>query len=89
MRRLVSRSMPLETEVKMVSGRRYGAIFRPVSRTAKDGLALTTRSAPSRQLRSLVMCRLSGRMTPFSRGFSRVFAISSALAGLWDQRYVS
>ena len=86
MRRFVSRSMPLETVTSTIPGRRYGAIRFPVSRTAKEGLAQTTSSAPSRQPKSPVTARLSGRGTPFSRGFSLVRAISSALAGVRDQR---
>ena len=57
-----------------------------ISRTAKEGGALTTRSAPFKQSKSPVMWRDSGRWTPCKSGFSRVRAISAALAGLWDQR---
>ena len=85
-RRFVSRSIPLETDTTTVFSVRYGAIFFAVSRTAKEGGALTTRSAPFKQSKSPVMWRDSGRWTPCKSGFSRVRAISAALAGLWDQR---
>ncbi len=66
MRRFVSRSMPLETLTRTVSGVRYGAIFFPVSRTAKDGVAEITSSVPFRQSKSPLIFRLSGSRTPFS-----------------------
>ena len=89
MRRFVSRSMPLETLTRTVSGVRYGAIFFPVSRTAKDGVAEITSSAPFRQSKSPLIFRLSGSRTPFSLEFSRVFAISAAFAGSWDHKVTS
>ena len=55
---------------------------RPVSRTAKDGAAHTTSSAPSRQRRSPVIVSASGRRTPCSRGFSRVLRHLRRLVGV-------
>ncbi len=62
-RRFVSRSIP-ETDTTTVFSVRYGAIFFAVSRTAKEGGALTTRSAPFKQPKAPVMWRDSGRWTP-------------------------
>ena len=44
MRRPVSFSMPLVTDTTTVPGRRKGAAFRAVCRTAKEGVANTTSS---------------------------------------------
>ena len=67
----VPASMPLDTETRTASSRRWGATRSAVARTAKDGDAMTTSFLPATQAGSLLKC-ISGSVTPLSSGFSRV-----------------
>ena len=84
MRRAVSRSMPLAADTHRVSGARKGAAFLAVSRTAKDGAAITATSLSPSASRLSVSSSSSGRATPGSRGLTRSRRSSSHRWALWD-----
>ena len=82
----VSLSMPLATDTTTASQPSMGAIFRAVSRTAKEGVAITTSSLSPTLSRLLEISSASGRATPLSREFSLVCRRCSASSSRWDQR---
>ena len=71
-RREESFSMPLDTDTTMVPGSSRSFTWAAVDRTAKEGVAMTTRPQPFTAARSQVNFISSGMTTPFSRGFSWV-----------------
>ena len=64
--------MPLDTDTSTVPGSSRSFSWAAVDRTAKEGVATTTRPQPFTAARSEVSFSSSGRGTPFSMGFSRV-----------------
>lgn len=52
-------------------------------------MTISTAPQSATQARSAVKCIVSGRVTPFSMGFSRVRRSSSAFSGRWDHRVTS
>ena len=81
--------MHLATETMTVPGASSGATRRAVARTAKEGVASTTKPLWGTVSNSLVTFSSSGRGTPASRGFSRLSQRISASLGSKDHNVTS
>ena len=89
MHRAVSRSTPLAADTTTASSRSSGAAILAVSRTAKDGVAITTAPLSRRLSSAALRCSASGSGTPGSLGFSRACSSSALRRAEWDHSVTS